>query len=348
MLTYVAEVTEAKYRGMLTVTGTTCVVIGHLVQFVLGTYLKWRQIALICSALPILTIIALFCVPESPYWLLTKNRSNEARKSLAWLRGWVEPHKVDDEFNEIHQALIDKKQVSEDKKTLSCTERLVPLTKRSFLLPFAIVTGTLFVGCFAGKTSIQTYAVEIFRILETPIDKHKATVLLGVCEFVGAIFCILLVRFTGKRPLILLSTVGSAICFSLIAFYAYHYGVSSDANHTITDRPTWIPLTLILTSAWFMYIGIAIIPWTLIGEMFPTDVRSAGSGLSSGFGYLFGFVANKMFLWMLSTITLAGTFWFYAIIMIISCIVFYFVLPETEGKSLLEIEAHFVRRQRLK
>lgn len=161
MLTYVAEVTEPKYRGMLTASGTTCVVIGILVQFVLGTFLKWRTIALVCSVMPVFTIIALFFVPESPYWLLTKNRVKEARKSLAWLRGWVEVHKVSEEFDEIHQSLIQKRHHSEKTTSTQFHERFVPYTKRTFLVPFALVSATLFVGCFSGKTPLQTYAVEV-------------------------------------------------------------------------------------------------------------------------------------------------------------------------------------------
>lgn len=95
------------------------------------------------------------------YWLLTKNRANEARKSLAWLRGWVEPHKVDDEFGEMHQALITRRRISDENQTERCGQRLIPFTKRSFLVPFSIVTSTLFVGCFSGKTPLQTYAVEV-------------------------------------------------------------------------------------------------------------------------------------------------------------------------------------------
>lgn len=85
-------------------------------------------------------------------------------------------------------------------------------------------------------------------------------------------------------------------------------------------------------------------PWALIGEMFPANVRSGGSGLSSGAGYLFAFFANKLFLWMLKTLTLPGTFLFYSSISVIGCIIFYFTLPETEGRSLLEIEAHFSKK----
>lgn len=160
-----AEVTEPRYRGMLTATGTTCVVIGILVQFVMGTFLKWRTIALVCSAMPLLTIVALFFVPESPYWLLTKNRIKEARKSLAWLRGWVEPHKVSEEFDEIHQALVQNRRHSEETNSSGgFYERFQPYTKRTFLVPFALVSATLFVGCFSGKTPLQTYAVEVGRL----------------------------------------------------------------------------------------------------------------------------------------------------------------------------------------
>lgn len=163
VLTYVAEVTEPKYRGMLTATGTTSVVIGILVQFVLGTFLEWRTIALVCSVMPAVTIIALYFVPESPYWLLTKNRVNEARKSLAWLRGWVEPHIVNNEFDEMHQALVNDNYQSKESMS-SLNERFSRYTKRPFLVPFALVISTLFVGCFSGKTPLQTYAVEVSEL----------------------------------------------------------------------------------------------------------------------------------------------------------------------------------------
>lgn len=60
-----------------------------LFQFIMGNFLYWRTVALINTAAPSIAFCALFLVPESPYWLATKNRVDEARKSLAWLRGWV-------------------------------------------------------------------------------------------------------------------------------------------------------------------------------------------------------------------------------------------------------------------
>lgn len=103
----------------------------------------------------------------------------------------------------------------------------------------------------------------------------------------------------------------------------------------------WLPLTLLIGSAYFAHIGIRLIPWMLIGEVYPVSVRSGASGMSSGIGYIFGFLSNKLFLGMVATMTLSGTFWFYSAIALTGCIVLYFTLPETEGKTLIEIETYF-------
>lgn len=85
----------------------------------------------------------------------------------------------------------------------------------------------------------------------------------------------------------------------------------------------------------------------LIGEVFPVNVRSSASGISSGVGYIFAFFSNKLFLSMVSTLALSGTFWLYSVVAIVSCILFYFVLPETEGRTLIDIEEHFLGKKSL-
>lgn len=101
-----------------------------------------------------------------------------------------------------------------------------------------------------------------------------------------------------------------------------------------TNNLVWLPLILLLGSAFFAHIGIRMIPWILIGEVFPAQVRSTASGLVSGLGYIFGFLANKLFLQMLSAFTLPGTFWLYSAVALFGALVLYFTLPETEGRTL--------------
>lgn len=153
--------TQPQFRGMLAATGTTCVITGILIQFILGTFFSWRTVALISSFLPLFTITALYFVPESPYWLLTKGRTEEAKRSLCWLRGWVPFQRTETEFNEIHQVLDAKRREAEAYRLLPYYKRFEPFTKRGFTTPFILVSATFFVGHFSGKTPLQTYAVQV-------------------------------------------------------------------------------------------------------------------------------------------------------------------------------------------
>jgi MFS family permease len=94
VLTYVAEVTTPKVRGMLSATGSFCVILGVFIVFLLGLFFQWRTIALYSCVLPLSAFVLLFLVPESPHWLIRKNRLEEAKRNLAWLRGWVPVKKV--------------------------------------------------------------------------------------------------------------------------------------------------------------------------------------------------------------------------------------------------------------
>ncbi|XP_065723249.2 facilitated trehalose transporter Tret1 isoform X2 [Drosophila suzukii] len=467
VLTYVAEITEPKYRGILSALGTTCVITGVFIQFILGSLMDWRSVAAVSSAFPVITILMLCFVPESPVWLIREQRFREAVKSLQWLRGWVPEHMIEAEFNQLYDELITQKaiELSADgiplqgqRRTLG--QRLRMWRKRSFLVPFLLVSFSFFTGHFSGKTPLQTYAVQIFHTLKAPMNKYHATILLGVAEMLATILGVVLIHFTGKRPLVLVSTVGTGLCFFGTATYAHFLsevpgftvnnvvvnassimpkeGILSQDNISrifeteqqairqeterfttllpdmetttmfepeafnrskrevdemmTTDAPidttmwpepsssaepvstsslappstsakppivedlllvvpkqeknylVWVPLILLLLSAFFSHLGIRMLPWILIGEVFPAEIRNTASGFAGGVGYIFGFLANKLFLVMLSALTLPGTFAFYASVAFVGTIVLYFTLPETEGRTLGEIEAHFSKK----
>ncbi|XP_065076112.1 uncharacterized protein LOC135699735 [Ochlerotatus camptorhynchus] len=443
VLTYVAEITQPRFRGMLAATGSTCVILGVLIQFLMGSFLRWRTVALCSACLPIISFTLLFIVPESPVWLAGKGKLQEAKQALAWLRGWVPEERIEQEFKEL-QTHLEKNVELHKHDTL--VKKVKLYTSRPFLKPFALISLCFFIGHFSGMTTLQTYAVQIFHTLKAPIDKYYATTLLGAAELLGTLFCVGLVRYSGKRPLVFVSTIGCAICFFSVASYAYvlHMipgpsvnnvvanvsAIKTDTrviplNHTevlsiiqddhlaalvqnftndtssMQDRNgsavirynnlnftpfyingsyddtvnkdirygeyvrtvfpkdvlvkipnanenkyLWLPLTLLLGSAFLTHMGIRLIPWMLIGELFAPSIRSGASGIAGGTGYIFGFLANKFFLRMLAAFTLPGTFWMYSAITIIGAIILYYYLPETEGKSLIEIEQYFAVKRK--
>lgn len=249
--------------------------------------------------------------------------------------------------------------------------------KRSFVLPYMLVGFSFYLGHFSGMTTLQTFAVQIFQTLKAPIDKYYATMLLGIVELLGSLLCVIAIHYTGRRPLTFFSTIGCGLCFIVVATYAHFIDVKylmtgnariplanfthdvsnltmAEHSHGIQtvfgvnlDSLQWLPTTLLIGSAFLSHAGIRLLPWVLIGEVYPGDVRGIASGLSGGLGYIFGFAANRSFLVMIKTLTLPGTFWFYGAMSLIGTVILYFALPETEGRTLIDIENHFSGIRRL-
>lgn len=382
VLTYVAEISTPKLRGILAATGSFCIILGVFSQFFMGLFLEWRTIALLSTTAPAVAFVCLFLVPESPYWLILNNRDEEAKKSLMWLRGWRKSFdSVKPEFEELRKSLK-----SSDLKTSDDESLMRAFTRRNFILPYFICSLAFFVGHFSGMTTLQTYAVPIFAQLKAPVDKYFATMLLGIVELIGTALCVMLVRFVGKRKLTFVSTFGCSFCFFSTAIYAYlidrlsgeavpnlianvtqsienisnettstdlvelltmtttEYAINSteefngnlqfSSNETIetvmgfeVGKLSWIPMTLLLGSALLSHSGIRLLPWMLIGEVYPGRIRGIASGLTGGTSYVFGFLANKLFLTMTASLTLAGTFLLYSCVGAIGCIILFIMLP---------------------
>ncbi|CAH1394967.1 unnamed protein product [Nezara viridula] len=317
VLTYVAEITEPQFRGFLSATASMGVILGVFIQFLLGSVYPWRTVALINIAIPILAIIAIAQVPESPHWLLGQGRVEDAKKSLCWLRGWVDEKDVAMELGHLQEVLTNKEQ---PKKSWA------PYLKRSFFHPYFLVCYVFFIGHFGGMTTLQTFAVGMFKEVGSPLDEYKATVILGLVQLVGALVCVCLVKFTGRRKLAVSTSMVAGIVFILVGagnFYEFGRGHFS--------------LYGLLLTAFFTHSAIRLLPWMLIGEVYPAEVRGTASGLSGGTGYLMGFAANKSYIYLHSWLGLPGTLTLYGCISCLGALGTIAFLPETEGKSLAEV-----------
>lgn len=380
VLTYVAEISTPKLRGILAATGSFCIILGIFSQFLMGIFLQWRTITLISTIAPILAIFFLFFVPESPHWLILKKRDEEAKKSLMWLRGWQKSFDgVKQEFDELYKNLTTRENSAGSEGQESVWKSF---GRRTFILPYFICSLAFFIGHFSGMTTLQTYAVPIFAQLKAPIDKYFATMLLGIVELIGTAVCVILVRFVGKRKLTFFSTFGCSFCFfstSIYAFFIDHIPGEIPKNNIIanvtknieklmnatstmqmmtttesitteyiselqpsalsvnettasisdihSNQHSWIPLSLLLASALLSHSGIRLLPWMLVGEIYPAKIRGISSGLTGGTSYVFGFLANKLFLTMVAGLTLPGTFLLYSCVSASGCIVLFILLP---------------------
>ncbi|KAB0797317.1 hypothetical protein PPYR_08311 [Photinus pyralis] len=358
VLSYVAEVTQPRVRGMLSATGTLSSVCGVLVEFFLGTVLPWRNIALVSSAIPLVAFFLLCFIPESPHWLVMRHKLADAKRSLAWLRGWTAVENVREEFEQMcqnHNVTYSQTgsanvfTISEGPSRTLRTVNLKPYAQKSFIWPFGLVAFICFLCGFTGFLTLQTYAVSIFTSLNVPINEYYATLGLGIAQFFGSLVSIILVKCYGKRIMTFVSLGCIGICNVGIGVYGYQTRVKNlslisediaSDNFNVTDHQ-WVPLIFLVSLSFFSHCGIRVLPWILLGEIYSHETRAVGCGLTSACFYAFGFLGNKIFLNMIDLLTLPGVYWFYGLISFLGWLILYFALPETEGKSLQEIINHF-------
>jgi hypothetical protein len=129
-------------------------------------------------------------------WLLAKGRKEQALKSLQWLRGWVSPKAVEQEYNDIVRYSEESNRcVQCQKQQLKCThahasfsELLKELMRQRTLKPFMIVL-VMFAFCqFSGLSGMRPYLVQIFDSFGVPVDSNWCTVLIGIGKLTKIVF----------------------------------------------------------------------------------------------------------------------------------------------------------------
>lgn len=284
IVTYVGEICQPSIRGVLTACAGVAVMLGFSSVYLLGSITTWRNTALICCCIPITTAIAICFVPETPFWLMAKNRKDDALKSLMWLRGWVsDPKHVEKEFKEIQRysedsnrcVMCQKADVKCEHKSGSSRELLKELFRKRTLKPFTLVI-TMFLFCqFSGLSGMRPYLVQVFQTFQVPIDASWATVVIGILGFAANIACTCLIKVLGKRKIALISMTGTCISMIALAIYSYKVlppGTTSFGKHEIQPGGSplgFIPLTFIYTLAFSTSFGLLPVPWMLLSEVFP-------------------------------------------------------------------------------
>uniref|UniRef100_U5EU35 Putative transmembrane transport n=1 Tax=Corethrella appendiculata TaxID=1370023 RepID=U5EU35_9DIPT len=367
IVTYVGEICQPSIRGILTSCAGVAVQLGFTLVYFIGTVATWRTTAAICASVPLITMIAICFVPETPLWLLSRNRTDEALKSLQWLRGWVSPTAVDKEFKEMQRYNENSSKCilcQKSKVPVKCNhpppsefQKFKELLRKRTMKPFILVMVYFGFCQFSGLPAMRPFLVQIFQAYNLPIDASWATVIVGFLSLIANIVCMTLIKFVGKRKLSLFSMVLtslSCICLSFYAFNILPRGWTSFDKHTVTefqanlsdDGLNYIPMILFFVLAFATAVGIAPVPWILLSEVFPFKSRSMASGITAALNYILTFITTKMYFNLETSLSLSGVILLYGIIGAFGVLFIYFYLPETEKRTLEEIEIYFSDNKR--
>ncbi|KAJ8731794.1 hypothetical protein PYW08_014524 [Mythimna loreyi] len=333
---YTCEVSQPHLRGMLGALASVGVSTGVLIQYVIGSMTTWNVLAGISATIPILSLLGMLLLPETPNYLLQQDQRARAESSLVKLRGST--CDVDGEI----QRMIAFKEKNHVDPLHGFKETFKALMAPSALKPFIILAVYFFVYQWSGVNTITFYAVEVFDASSAAGDKYWMTKSMGIVRLIFTIVGCILCRRCGRRILTFVSALGCGTTMIILAVYMYF--VSFWKENNITPQHTWIPGVAIFLFTIFCTLGYLIVPWVMIGEVYPTQVRGIVGGMTTCAAHMSVFSVVKTFKVLVKHLNYYGVFGLYGSMSLLATIFFYFFLPETKGRTLQEIEDYFSGR----
>jgi SP family galactose:H+ symporter-like MFS transporter len=322
---YIAELVPARVRGALVAVNmlaiTTGIVAAYLTDYALTGSGGWRWMFGLGVVPAVGLTIGMWFLPDSPRWLISKSRTDEARKALARLRS---PEEIDPEVADIAQSTA---KTSGDWKT--------ELFQPALRMPLMIGIGLALFQQLSGINTVIYYAPTIFKFagFQSASVSILAAVGLGIVMLCSHIAAIFLLDRVGRRPLLLVGIAGQVAGLAALGA-AFHFKQLSGSIGDIAVG------SLVVYVACFAF-GLGPIFWLLISEIYPLAVRGAAMSVATVANWGMNLVVAVTFLTLVGAVGHAWTFWIYGVITIGAWFFIYKLVPETKGKTLEQIEEYW-------
>lgn len=321
----VAEIADPKVRGTLGSIFCFSLNIGMLMGNILAAHVPYLTIPSIVIAMPIVYLIFVSQYPETPQYLLRCNQIDAAEKSLRYYKNIKEHNKEELEqfkadFNELKESII----LSKCKSNSSCGNLCTKSSMKGLLLGLVL----MIVLNFGGPFTILTYASLIFAEAHSSMDPNTNTIIIAMFQIIGIYLSLILIDKFGRKVLMLASTFGMFVGFSLFGVHSYL------VTHIQFTGLSWLPLVLMSFIILSANIGVNSVSFILLVEILPAKIRSFGVTLCLTFSSIICFVVLKLFPLLMVASGLSGAMWMFAIVAAFGFFTFLVFLKETKGKNL--------------
>lgn len=329
---YLAEVAPEHIRGAMISLYQLMITVGILVAFLSDLAFSesgsWRWMLGIIAVPGVLFLVGVFFLPDSPRWLMMKNRRAEAEVVLLKLRG--------------DKALVEK-ELHDIADQLKTPQRGWHLFKenRNFRRSVGLGVMLQLMQQFTGMNVVMYYAPEIFK--QMGYDTHSQlwfTAVVGLTNVLATFIAIGLVDRIGRKPILYTGFVVMALGLGIVGTMM-HLGI-----HTKGEQYFTVGMLLVFIVGFAMSAGPLI--WTLCSEVQPLKGRDFGIGCSTFTNWAANLVVGFTFLSLLQGIGNAQTFWLYGALNVVFIGLTFWLVPETKGVTLEQIETKLMAGKRLR
>ncbi|KAH1083585.1 hypothetical protein J1N35_023346 [Gossypium stocksii] len=320
MPVYISEITTKNVRGRFSVIPSLTIGWGISFMYVVGSFVSWRTLALIATIPGLLQLLPLFFIPESPRWLAKVGRDKELENVLLCLRG----NKA-----EIFNEAAEIKDYVESLKSFS-KEGILEIFQKKYARPLLTVVGMIILMNLGGANAFSFYSGVIF--VSAGLSSMVGLITLAATQTIVGVLGVILIDKLGRRPLQLVSTAG--LCFS--CFLTGLSFLLKESNWWDQGSPALAFIGLLMYTG--SYIVGSGIPWLLLSELFPINVKGSAGSICNFMGSFTGWVVAYYFNF-LTEWSSTGTFFIFSACCAANFILSATMVPETKGRTLEEIQA---------
>ncbi len=343
---YISEIAPTKIRGRLVSMFQLLITVGILAAYLSDKGFAdnnnlecWRPMLYVGVIPAIILFVGMFFLPETPRWLMSKGREDEARKVLDKIE---EPEFIDTSIAGM------KSDIAIDASQASWKEIFKPWLRNALI----IAMGIMFFQQFVGINTVIYYSPKIFLAagFEGAEAAIAASVIVGVVNVLFTIISLFVIDRLGRRKLYFIGMVGIAVAL-----------VCMGLGFMLPGAGKWFLVISMLVYIAFFAISLGPLGWLIITEVFPTRVRGLGASIGSLSNWGFNTLVVWTFFKMASAFgnakevvvpegqdlsevcpTCVGSvFWIFAAVALIGLVWGYYYIPETKGVSLEKIEEHW-------
>src|SRR6476620_467132 len=329
---YTAEVAPAAHRGRLVGLVQFNIVLGILLAYASNAIVRaladgdhaWRWMLGVMVVPAVVFLLLLPTVPETPRWLATAGRWDEA--NAVSNRLCVTPEESEFQMGEIRESLA----AAENAPSVPF---FTPGHRKGIMLAIAIA----FFNQMSGINAILYYAPRVMQEAGASTSAaYWMSVAVGAMNLVATMAALTVIDKIGRRKLMIVGSIGYLISLGFLAGLMFFYQFARDGKYTSTSAVlVLIGLMLFIAAHAF---GQGSVIWVFISEIFPNRIRGRGQSLGSLTHWVFAAITSFAFPPIIGAFGAGAAFSIFFVAMIGQLAWVLKVMPETKGVPLEEME----------
>ncbi|KAI5635707.1 sugar transporter domain-containing protein [Phthorimaea operculella] len=274
---YCVEIATVEARGALGSLLQLFCTLGLLLAFAVGPFVSYNVVSFVGFGVTAALVGAVF-IPESPKHCLMNNKREAAAECLMTLRGRSR-RGVELELVELTAEI----NASKDKRAT-----IRDVFRGGNLKAFYISCTLMFFQQFSGINAVLFYTMNIFEAAGSKLDPGIATVIIGIVQVAASGVTSLTIDKAGRKMLLLISTAGTAIALAALGAYFV-----IDEKSALRVTLSFLPITSLVLFIISYCLGLGPLPWALMSELLPMEVKAVASPIGTMFSWALSFIITR-------------------------------------------------------